>query len=187
MSPVRDVGAQEGQSAVPASHRAFAARLLAELSLRDPDGSRLAVAGDLQQAATLAADRMFDPSVSWSEQLGACYDVEGVRRLLAREGQPISRQAVHKRRGLLALTTGSGKVVYPAFQFAGRSPVAGLERVLDVLAPDLASRWTVASWLVSPEAHLGGERPIDVLRRGGAEGVDQVVAVATDWSVALAA
>jgi hypothetical protein len=179
------VGAREGQARVPASHRALATQLLAELSLRDPDGSRLALAGDLRQAATLAADRMLDPSLTWSEQLGACYDVEGVRQLLARDGQPISRQAVHKRRGLLALTTGSGKVVYPAFQFAGRSPIAGLERVLDVLAPELVSRWTVASWLVSPEAQLDGERPIDVLQRS--DGVNAVVAVAAAWSAALAA
>ncbi len=186
MSPVREVGAREGQKHAPASHRAFAAQLLAELSLRDPDGSRLAAA-DPAQAAALAADRMLDPSVSWSEQLGACYDVEGVRQLLARGGQPISRQAVHKRRGLLALTTGSGKVVYPAFQFAGRSPLAGLERVLDVLRPELVSRWTVASWLVSPEGELAGERPIDVLSRGDGDSVERVVAVAENWSAALAA
>jgi len=109
-----------------------------------------------------------------------------VARLLSRTATPISRQAVHKRRGLLALTTGSGQVVYPAFQFDGRRPVPGLAAVLDSLPEAVVSRWTVASWLVSGEAELDGARPIDVLRDQGPEGQAAVSSAAQRWSAQLA-
>jgi hypothetical protein len=54
---------------------------------------------------------------------------------------------VSKRR-LLALTTGSGRVVYPAFQFTAQRG-AGLPGVV-ATSTTLVSPWTVASWLVSP-------------------------------------
>lgn len=158
---------------------------MVELQKRDPDGSRLNDV-DLQQAAALAAERVLDPSVLWVEQLGAFYDTEGVRALLARDGEPITRQAVHKRKGLLALTTGSGRVVYPAFQFQGRTLIGGLDEVLAALPDALVSRWTVASWLTSPEAALDGERPIDVLAHDGPAGRRLVVSVAKNWSGQLA-
>jgi hypothetical protein len=122
---------------------------------------------------------------SW-EQLGAFYDVAAVRSLLGRVGKPITRQDVDKRKGLLALTTGSGQVVYPAFQFRGRQLVDGLDQVLNELPEQLVSRWTLASWLVSPESDLGGERPIDVLFGQDPGGVDAVVRVAQAWAVDLA-
>ncbi len=56
-----------------------------------------------------------------------------------------------------------------------------------MLPPQLVTRWTVASWLVSPDADLDGARPIDVLARGGPDGADRVVAAASSWSAALAA
>ena len=98
----------------------------------------------------------------------------------------MSRQAVHKRKGLLALTTGSGRVVYPAFQFRGRILAPGLARVLEELPGDRVSRWTVASWLVSPEADLGGEAPIEVLFDADPAGVDAVARVARAWAGDLA-
>jgi hypothetical protein len=100
------------------------------------------------------------------QHLGPMYDVEGVRRLLGRPGAPVSRQAVSKRRGLLALTTGSGRVVYPAFQFGGGSPLPQLAQVLAELPEELVSRWTV-----------------DVLAAGN---VDAVVRAARAWAAALA-
>src|SRR4051794_12904884 len=103
-----------------ATHRQLATAVLERLARLDPDGSRLAAA-DADQAAELAVAQIFDPSIRWVEDLGAFYDVEGVRRLLTRTGTDwISRQAVSKRKGLLALTTGSGRVVYPAMQFRDR-------------------------------------------------------------------
>ncbi|MGH9069463.1 MAG: hypothetical protein ACRD0J_18510 [Acidimicrobiales bacterium] len=96
----------------------------------------------------------------------------------------MSKQAVSKNRNLLALTTGSGRVVYPRFQFAGRALIPGLRQVLAELPEEVVSHWTVASWLVSPAADMEGERPIDVLAEGGT----QVVAeAARRWGAALAA
>jgi hypothetical protein len=134
-----------------------------------------------------AAQRVLDTAATWIEHLGAFYDSEGVRLLLSRNGTRISRQAVHKRRGLLSLTTGSGQLVYPAFQFDGRRPTPGLSAVLELLPEDLVSRWTVASWLVSPEVELAGERPIDVLRDQGPEGKLAVLNAVRRWAAQLAA
>ena len=160
--------------------------MLLVLHRRDPDGTRLGVSTGLDQAAALAADRVLDPSLLWMEHLGAFYDTDAVRSLLAREGEPVSRQAVHKRKGLMTLTTGSGRVVYPAFQFRGRQLAPGLDRVLNELPEPLVSRWTVASWLVDPERDLGGERPIEVLFDEDPAGLDAVVRVAGHWAAQLA-
>jgi hypothetical protein len=168
------------------THERLAEAFLLEMTRRDPDGSRLAAAIDVDQAATLAADTVLDPGVAWVEALGAFYDTDAIRRLLGRDSGPVSRQAVHKRKGLLALTTGSGRTVYPAFQFRGRTLAPGLDRVLEALPEDRVSRWTVASWLVSPEADLGGEAPIDVLLDSDPAGVDAVVRVARAWAADLA-
>ena len=167
-------------------HERLAEAFLLELTRRDPDGSRVTAATDLNQSAVLAADTVLDPSVVWVDALGAFYDTDGVRRLLARHGAPVSRQAVHKRKGLLALTTGSGRVVYPAFQFRGRTLAPGLARVLEALPAERVSPWTVASWLVSPEADLDGARPIEVLFDADPAGVDAVVRVARAWAADLA-
>jgi hypothetical protein len=175
---------RRGRTGLSPQQKDFLERLAAELLLRDPDGSRFAAADDPQLLAREAADRAVDAAQAWIAHLGPMYDVDGVRQLLGRSGIPVSRQAVSKRRGLLALTTGSGAVVYPAFQFPGGSPVAGLAKVLDALPEHLVSRWTVASWLVSAEPDLNGERPIDVLAYGASE---SVVAAAQQWAAALAA
>lgn len=172
------------RAAAPTSHGTFVRSLLAELAVRDPDGSRLGAATDVAQAAVLAADSVLDPGLVWVEHLGALYDTDGVRHLLGRDDEPVSRQAVHKRKGLLALTAGSGQVVYPAFQFHGRQLAPGLDRVLAALPGDLVSRWTVASWLVSPEPELDGETPIAALFAGRAAAVGQV---AERWAGQLAA
>ena len=164
------------------THERLAEAFLLELTRRDPDGSRLAGATDVGQAAVLAADTVLDPGVVWVDALGAFYDTDTVRRLLGRDGQPVSRQAVHKRKGLLALRTGSGRMVYPALQFRGRALAPGLDRVLEALPEDRVSRWTVASWLVSAEADLGGEAPIGVLFDADPAGVDAVVRVARAWA-----
>jgi hypothetical protein len=173
--------------AFPKSHRAFGKAILDELRKRDPDGTLLVgSAPDVDQAASMAVDKVLDPSVLWVEHLGAFYDTTAVRSLLGLAGKPVTRQAVHKRKGLLALTTGSGQVVYPAFQFRARQLVHGLDRVLAELPESLMSRWTLASWLVSAEHDLDHERPIDVLFDQDQAGVDAVVRVAHTWAAQLA-
>ncbi len=156
----------------------------AELRRRDPDGTRLAAVGDLEALARAAVDVVLDPAVTWQEHLGPLYDTAGVRRLLGRDGRPVTKQAVSKRRDLLALTTSSGRKVFPAFQFAHRTPVDGLGEVLAALPEGLVSPWTVASWLVSPAADLAGRRPIDVLADGNRVAV---AAAARAWAADLAA
>src|SRR5665811_270633 len=128
------------------------------LSVLDPDGTRLGEGADTAELGRQAARLVVGSSEVWEEHLGPMYDTEGVRRLLARDGKAVSRQAVSKRHSLLALKTGSGRVVYPAFQFRGRLIVNGMREVLDVFPPTIVSRWTVASWLVSPAVALDGGR-----------------------------
>ena len=176
------------RSAVPRpnAHVLLVNEFAAQLAQYDPTGDIVAHSDNVKAMARDAAQRVIDTASTWVEHLGALYDTEGVRHLLSRDGTPISRQAVHKRHGLLALTTGSGQVTYPAFQFDGQRTVAGLAAVLDALPDDLVSRWTVASWLVSPEAELDGQRPVDVLREQGPGGGIAVLAAARRWAGQLA-
>jgi len=74
-------------------------------------------------------------------------------------------------------------VGYPAFQFDGRSVVPGVADVLRVLPDDLVSRWTVASWLVSPDAESGAT-PMALLRAGLRR---PVIQAAGAWAVGLGA
>ncbi|MEJ5888691.1 hypothetical protein WDZ16_09455 [Pseudokineococcus marinus] len=148
------------------AQRSFVEQVLRELVLRDPDGAALARV-DAASAARAAVDHVLDAAERWTDHLGGFYDVDGVRRLLSRSGRLVSKQAVSKRRGLLALTTGSGRVVYPTFQFSGGSPLPGLDAVLREVPEPLVSRWTQASWLVSPQPDLGGTTPVQLLREGG--------------------
>lgn len=169
---------------VPDAHRRAALALLDELARRDPTGQAVARAGDVEELARVAAGSLVGAAEVWDDHLGGFYDAEGVRHLLGRAGRAISRQAVSKRRGLLALTTGSGRVVYPRFQFRGRGVLPGLGEVLAALPEPLVSRWAVASWLVSPQADLDGERPVDLLGDGH---VAAVAVAARHWADALAA
>jgi hypothetical protein len=165
-----------------ATHRQLATAVLERLARVDPDGSRRA-AVEADQAAELLVAALVDPSTRWVEELGAFYDVEGVSRLLG----GVSRQAVSKRKGLLALTTGSGRVVYPAFQFRDRLLAPGLGEVLALLPATVVSPWTVASWLISPEADLDGSRPIDVLFEDTPAALAAVLEVTRHWAYRLAA
>jgi len=123
-----------------------------------------------------------DPSVQWLEHLGAFYDTTAVQSVLGGEGEPVTASAVRERKGLMALTTEAGKVVYPAFQFRGRQLVPALDRVLAELPESSLIRWTLASWLISPALDFEGERPIDVLFDQGPAGVDAVVRAARAWA-----
>jgi len=158
--------------------------LAAELLVRSPWLAQRHREADYHDLARQAVDQLLDPALLWQDHLGPLYGVERVKGMLAQSGKPVSRQAVSKRRNLLALRTGSGRVVYPAFQFQGRAVVSGLEELLAELPGDLVSRWTLASWLGSPDADLDGDRPIDVLRQGA---TDRVLEVARRWAATLAA
>ncbi|TAK71330.1 MAG: hypothetical protein EPO13_00410 [Actinomycetota bacterium] len=173
-----------GRVEVTASQARWLESFVGELVRRDPGGASLARVADPELLAQLTADRVVDAAAAWQEHLGPLYDAESVGRLLAYGGRPISRQAVSKRRNLLALRTGSGRVVYPAFQFAAGSVVPGLAEVLDAVPDSAVSRWTLASWLVSPAAGLDGSTPVEALRRNESA---RVVELARQWAAALAA
>ena len=175
-----DVEMSRALKDAPASHIEAALALLLELRGHDPAGD-LARGAEARELARAVSGRMLDDSVRWQEHLGPCFDASGVREILGAPGRPVSKQAVSQRRGLLALTTGSGRVVYPAFQFDGHGVVAGLAEVLELLPADLVSRWTVASWLVSDDADLGAT-PIAVLLTGR---LRPVVEAASRWATAL--
>lgn len=145
----------------------------------DADSRRLGDPVELGRRAALAAAA----GQVWSDQLGPVYDTEGVRELLG----GVSRQAVServRRHALLGLRTGSGRLVYPAFQFDRNGVVEGLATVLSVFELDDISAWTVASWLASPDPDLDGRRPIDALHHGE---LQPVMAAAHDVAAGLAA
>jgi len=141
---------------LPRSHVSLMAEMLRELTRRDPEGTVLERSDDLQRLAEQAADRIVDAADVWVEHLGEFYDTSGVAELLAPAGERISRQAVHKRKGLLALTTGDGKTVYPAFQFRARRPAPGLAEVLALTGRErlLGSQPALAATLVTRDRYL---------------------------------
>jgi hypothetical protein len=117
----------------------------------------------------------------WADEIGPFYDTEGVMTLLG----GVTKQAVNdrvRRHRLLALRTGSGRLVYPAFQFDGPRVVTGLGAVLDTLVPDDTEAWLVASWLSTDDPALRDRAPIRALHDGD---VDLVVDAARDMASAL--
>lgn len=106
----------------------------------------------------------------WTDAVGPFYDTESVMLLLG----GVSKQAVHdrvRRHRLLALRTGSGRLVYPTAQFDEDRVVDGLGAVLAVLAPDDTEAWMVASWLTTADQALHGFTPLDALRAGQTDDV----------------
>lgn len=85
----------------------------------------------------------------------------------------VSRQAVGKRRKagtLLGLLVGRRGFEYPACQFVDGAVVDGLAEVLSAFAEDV-DPWMRLAFLVTGNHALGGEQPLDMLRRGEVEAV----------------
>jgi hypothetical protein len=114
--------------------------------------------------------RQAEDDRAWTEQLGPVYTQGQVAELLGK-----SKQAVSTDKGLLRLDMRDGRVGYPVFQFEGDRILPGMQDVVRALAPVAATSWTVASWLTSPSSDLGGETPLERLRRGD---VSEVTVVA---------
>lgn len=167
--------------ATPA-HHSIATEFERNLDTFDPDGTLKAV--NIAASARTAAVAVIGWGEMWDEHIGPFYTAEHVRTLLAVGDRPISRQAVAQRTNLLALTTGSGRVVYPAFQFRTSSIPDGFGTVLEILDEELVSRWTVASWLVTPNMELEHDTPLELLEAGS---VQPVVDAARQWAFSLAA
>lgn len=114
--------------------------------------------------------------------------VEEQRRLLSEAGGVvgateaakivgISRQAVdarQKKNRLLAVSTGRHGRRYPLCQFDENSEdkvVRGLDLALAAIDDD--EGWMRLAFLLSPEERLGGARPLDALRSGETEAVEE--------------
>lgn len=106
---------------------------------------------------------------AWSDELGPVYTQSQVSTLLDK-----SKQAVSSDRTLLRLTMRSGRVGYPVFQFDGDVVVKGVRDIVEILTPAVATSWTIASWLTSPQPDTG-HSAMELLRAGR---VDDVVAAA---------
>ena len=115
---------------------------------------------------------------AWAEQLGPAYRQGDVARLLGK-----SRQAVSADSGLLRLEMRDGEIGYPVFQFDGRRKLPGIREVIGILGPVVASPWTLASWLTSPNSDLDNRAPVQALRNGNTE---TVTAAARQTAEALA-
>lgn len=101
------------------------------------------------------------------DQEGGPLGVEQVAELLG-----ISRQAVAQRRAqkkLLAVQLGTRAWQYPSWQFAGAGVLAGVEASLGAL--DAATPWDALRFFLTKSPLLRGRRPLDELRKGGAEKV----------------
>lgn len=118
-----------------------------------------------RRAALLAASELL-----WERELGPTLKAKDLEELLGCSRQAISDRV--KRQRLLALPKNDG-YEFPAFQFSGDGqPLAGLPEILQLLLPLATSAYTVAGWLVAPEAELENARPIELLRRGAVEAVE---------------
>lgn len=108
----------------------------------------------------------------WTDHAGPFLDSEGAAAILGGVSKQAISQRVHSRR-LLALRTGSGRLVYPLWQFHNGAPLPGLAEVLATAGydPDLPTTgWTLASWLCTEDPELGGS-PRELLAAGHLEPV----------------
>lgn len=89
----------------------------------------------------------------------------------------ISAQAVDKRRRkgkLLALPVGKGGYRYPAWQVENGAVLEGFEEALSVFGVE--DPWMRAAFFLSGDVRLGGERPLETLRKGDIEAVKRAAA-----------
>ncbi|MGC5165395.1 hypothetical protein ACLQ14_01090 [Luteimicrobium sp. DT211] len=119
----------------------------------------VAVAG--RMVASVPRRHVYDDSV------GPFYDTDGVRKVLSRNGTPVSRQAVFdriRRRTILASKTADGHWAYPAFQFTGGEVDPALRRILARFRDTDSDGWAVAAWLNAPSPALDELSPMQWLR-----------------------
>jgi len=102
---------------------------------------------------------------SLGTRIGPFYDTKAVA-----ESLNVSRSTLYRRlarRKILGLRTADNKYLFPSWQFDrdGHVPEQ-LAEVLSAIDPHLQDPWGDALWLNSPASFLGGDRPIDRIRRG---------------------
>ena len=105
-------------------------------------------------------------STAWQEALGPLLDLESIRKTLGDERAEEARDLGSRQR-LLVLPTADGRQLYPGFQFTDQGrPYPGIETVLGIFTEVVATPYTIASWMVSPQDLLDGETPVTWLRAG---------------------
>jgi hypothetical protein len=133
---------------------------LAEIGLSVPAPSDLA---DLLGAGLPAAGVGVGLDEHFAD-VGPFFDSAGARLQLGLR----TKQALDSRRNtqtVLAMQTGDGTWLYPAWQFTG---AGGVHHVLRPVLKELRGmdRWQVGVWLVSDHPDLGGVSPRQALRDG---------------------
>lgn len=139
------------------------------------------LAGALEESPAIASLKHDDPlaaarlrGIRAKHQLleaeGGVWTVEEVAKHLR-----LTRQAVDNRRRagkLIGLDMGRRGFAYPVWQFTPDGVLGGLEAVLGAMT--VRAPWDQAAFFLSGDPRLGGERPLDVLRRGRAVDVEEV-------------
>jgi len=118
-------------------------------------------------ARALALLRGNETSEKDLKESGGAFTLKEVETLLR-----ISRQAIDRKvqdDALLAVPGPHGRRRYPAVQFTKDGTVPGLRHVLKSLPS--TNSWFRLNFLVTPDSHLAGRRPIDVLSEGNVESV----------------
>jgi hypothetical protein len=123
-----------------------------------------AALAEVRRLAAQPLELLRDDEVArrWEMALGGFYTAQTVGEVL----HGVTRQAVSKRRDLLALRTGNGRVVYPRLQFRRGSPAPAMAELLASVPDPVVDRWSLAGWLAAPNRRLDGERPIDAMHDG---------------------
>jgi len=115
---------------------------------------------DLLRVGLPTAPAALDPHFA---DVGPFYDSRGAQVQLG----GITKQALDSRRhsgSVLAMRTGDGHWLYPAWQFTGKGGIhLGLVPALKALRS--LDGWAAAVWLVSAHPDFGGQSPRQALRR----------------------
>ena len=123
---------------------------------------------DLADRALLAQAPLASP---WNELIGPFLRSEGVQARLRISRQAVAAKAARRR--LLRVFTSDGVALFPAWQFSEGSVVPGLGSILALFPEDVVDGWTLAGWLRTEDAELGGV-PFELLLAGNVERVQEV-------------
>src|SRR6266851_5598213 len=142
------------------------------------------------QLADAMLNLLPEPNVA-ARVSGPVWTTEQVRLALARDGKPVSTQAINdrvKRGTLLALQVKeAGERAYPLWQFKqdtyGWTVMTGLADVLQAIPESSMSRWTLSSWLQRPNQLLNNQSPLEALQKGDSKHVLSLANSAAErWS-----
>lgn len=93
--------------------------------------------------------------------------MDDVQRLL-RSRSPEAVSSLTRRGQLLALDMSGGRKVYPAFQFSEQGrPFPELPQTLRIFEGAVATPYTIASWMVTPQPLLDDKTPAAWMQEGG--------------------